>query len=337
MINQELIKKVLKRAGKEEIEIEKPVKRYRYFFYDASPEYSIKFTHLTTILKGTSSEKDALIDKLKGGNSGKYCADYFRWRKVYVVTNQYSNDYVVYEASLNPIGTKVPGTEKLYPSNAESIVNIKDFEDDLSLYISKRGNSNVINLDVGESLFTDKEESKNFIKILLSGMAPSNFLNYQDFIKIFDEYRIWVPNLNILLLPDLNIPKTDDVKGGHYKGGIKSFEEFVAPYIKETKKEKKELSLKEKKELEEQSIFEPVDQQKKERVEGEYLDTKMASMVTKVMSNYLKDAGMLNMPGPVGPTNKSNLSKKLLEDAKKHEIIKKKLEETAKSIEEIGY
>lgn len=291
MINKRLVNNVLKSVlaanetpepGQPEQNISKPVQRWRYYFYDAPPESSIKFSYLNDILSRETPDRDATIKKLQGGNTGKYFADYFRWKKIVVATTEYSpdgNTLSIYEADLSPMGTKIAGSEKVYPEKAN--VTADKFEADLILFSDKRGNSQVINIDnSGESLFSDKDPSGNLINVLMNRTKPAGrFVPYNDFIKIFDEYRIWATNLNQLLLPNFDIPQNDDVQGGHYVGGQAAFNKLVGPVIQKMQsnpdKNPSAPSLKDKSDTvapTEKSPFEPVDQQNHDKVKGDYID-----------------------------------------------------------------
>lgn len=278
--NKNLIDSVLRMhiAGKEEDpggeKKTAPVERKRYYYYEAHPENSIKFTALSDILKRKSPEREALIKKLKGGYTGEYCADYFRWKKVVIVTNEYAPDLLVYEADLTSIGAKIPGSVNVYPQDAA--VSTDMIERDLLLFKDQRGSSNIVNIDSsGESQFANDDPPNNIAKILLSRSIPAgDLLPYDAFTRCFDEYRIWIPNLNQLLLPDFNTPTTDDVPGGHYMGGREAYERLVGPIEKELEEESSEekgKSLGEMVEKKEESKFEPVSKET-EPVSGDYLD-----------------------------------------------------------------
>ena len=270
--------------------INKPVQRWRYYFYDAPPENSIKFSYISDILEKDSPERDSLVAKLEGGNTGKYFADYFLWRKVLVATTQYSQDgksLVVYSADLTPMGTKISGSERIYPDSSNVTVDV--FEADLMMFSDKRGNSKVINIDnSGESLFSDQEPPSNIVNVLLNRTKPAGkFINHNDFLKIFDEYRIWATNLNQLLLPNFDIPTNDDVQGGHYMGGQTAFNQLVGPVLQKIEQKKQEepqepsLGEKVEKQPANKSPFEPVDEQSKERVHGDNLDKPTGSPMEK--------------------------------------------------------
>lgn len=274
--------------------VNKPVQRWRYYFYDAPPENSIKFSYLSDILKKDTPERDSLIQKLQGGNTGKFFADYFRWKKLVVATTEFSPDgksLAVYSADLTPMGTKVAGSEQIFPESAG--VSVEDFEKTLLLFSDKRGNSGVINIDnSGESLFSDQDPPNNIVNVLLNRTRPAGrFINYNEFVKIFDEYRIWATNINQLLLPSFDIPTTDDVKGGHYMGGQAAFNQLAGPVLQkaEEKEQQPEApSLKDKAEQQspaKKSPFQPVDEQSKEPVRGDNLDIPTGSPMAKKFSS----------------------------------------------------
>ncbi|MBD3260084.1 MAG: hypothetical protein GF334_00095 [Candidatus Altiarchaeales archaeon] len=258
--------------------------RKRYYFFDAQPENAISFTALKDILQGQSAEKQALIQKLQGGNSGPYMADYFQWKKVVVATNQYSQDgksYVVYECDLSPFGSKIVGTEKVTPQDAGTTA--EQIEKDFLLFEDKRGNSNIINPDKsGESVYIDAEPPGNIARIVLSGAQPAgNLMNYDNFERKYDQYHIWVPNLSQLMLPNMEQPQNDDVPGGHYRGGQKAYNQFVKPFEQEAEKQQQvqkpdQPSLGEQIEQDKSDVFEPVDQQSQEPNKGDYVDKKAA-------------------------------------------------------------
>ena len=322
MVNKKLLNNVLRSltAGKEEHvippaeqqqNVAKPVQRWRYYFYEAPAESSIKFSQLNTILQKDTPDRTALVNKLQGGNTGKYFADYFRWKKVIVATSQYSQDgnsLVVYEASLNPMGTKVAGSEQIYPK--DSSVTAETIEADLILFADKRGNSGVINVETsGESLFSDQDPPGNIVNVLLNRARPTGkFVNFNEFSKIFDEYRIWATNLNQLLLPNFDIPNHDDVPGGHYVGGQAAFNKVVGPVLQDMQQKQQqqpaEPSLKDKEQVapgQDKGVFEPVDQQSKEPVKGDVMDNlsgikkfsgqdyKIRRMARNVIAEYMEE------------------------------------------------
>jgi hypothetical protein len=274
--------------------VNKPVQRWRYYFYDAPPENSIKFSYLSEILKKDTPERVSLVEKLQGGNTGKYFADYFRWKKVVIATTEFSNDgksLVVYSADLTPMGTKVAGSEQIFPEKSDVTVDV--FEKGLLLYSDKRGNSGVINIDnSGESLFSDQDPPNNIVNVLLNRTRPAGrFVNYNEFVKIFDEYRIWATNLNQLLLPNFDIPTSDDVRGGHYVGGQAAFNQLVGPVLQEVEQKKQPPAMPSLKDKTEQkpstgtSPFKPVDEQSKEPVKGDNLDVPTGSPMAKRYSS----------------------------------------------------
>lgn len=274
-------------AGKEEKPKDTsnvPVSRRRYYYFRAPAENSIKFTALSEIMQNDTPERDATIKKLQGGNSGRYYADYFSWQKVAIVTNEFTqgSGLVVYECDLSPIGSKIVGSEKVTPSDAP--VDAAEIEDKLLLFDDKRANSGIINVDkTNESYFLEEDAPQNISKILMSGAVPAgHILTYDVFSRYFDEYRIWIPNINQLLLPDFEVPKSDDVPGGHYVGGQAAYDKLVGPVEKSMKKKEEETeepSLGEKIEekTEEKEVFEPVGEKPVAPEKGEYMDTKTAA------------------------------------------------------------
>lgn len=213
------------------------VQTKRYYFYEAPPENSIKFTALNQILSKDSPEKQATIEKLEGGNTGQRFADYFIWKALALRTNKYSQDgrtFVSYTCRLNPFGSKMQGSEVVTPENAA--VTAETIEKDFLLFEDKSGNSSVVNPDkTGESVYIDRDAPQDVAALLAKNVIPAgNKQPYEEFVKKFDEYRIWVPNLRQLMLPDFNKPTHDALKKGpgHYVGGDKAFEAEVAPYAK---------------------------------------------------------------------------------------------------------
>lgn len=214
------------------------VQTKRYYFYEAQPENSIKFTALNQILSKESPEKKVTVTKLEGGNTGRMFADYFVWKAVAIRTNKYSPDgstFVAYFCKLTPFGGKVQGSEVVLPKDAA--VTPETIENDFLLFEDKSGNSAVINLDkTSESVYIDRDAPQDAAAIIVKNVVPTgNKQPYDEFVKKFDEYRIWIPNIRQLLLPDFEKPTQDALKGGpgHYIGGEKAFKDQVAPYIKE--------------------------------------------------------------------------------------------------------
>lgn len=302
------------------------IKRYRYYFFDAPATKSIPFKDIGNILKSNDVEvKTDLIDKLKGGNTGKFSADYFRWLKLAVVTNQYSTGgkgQLTYEVDLNSNGTKVLGKETITPTDLG--VTVDTVEKELLLFSDKMSLSNVINIDTSsESRFINSMPPANMTKLLQSGaIPPGEVLNYEQFKKLFDNFRVWMPTINQLVLPSLDKPRPED---GQYAGGQAAYNAIVAPVEKQlaqqAPKEPQKPSLGEKQE--EKSVFEPVTQ-KTEPVKGEYLDTtpggiKMANDVQykksarNVVLEYLKKADYstttpATQTQTTGPSNKKPIA-----------------------------
>jgi hypothetical protein len=354
-----------------DMNVDKPVTRKRYYYYNALPSNSINFKGITSILEDNSNndKRISLVNSLKGGNHGKYFADYFIWLKVVISTTQYSQDgksLVVYEVMLNPDGTKSEGTANIYPKSSN--VTPEVFEKDIDLFPGS--NSNVISIDnSGESVYCNvKEPPSNTVNILLNGGVPSRGqfppLNYQSFFGIFDEFRIWSLSLNQLVYPDHSIPKTDGVPGGHYMGGPNYFNKIVGPYLQDIqqKEQPQQPSLKDKADQQpptEKSPFEPVDEQSKDRVRGDELDKptgspmtnnerfssnkyKIKRMARKVLAGYIEeeasmeeDAAMSMSQGGIGGSTggysggSSGVAKDLYEESEQHTKAGKKLKSVA--------
>ena len=277
----------------------KPVTRKRYYFFDANPGNSIPFTALKDVLK--SEDRDSLIRKLQGGNTGSYFADYFSWLKVCLITDEYGGKDVVYQCTLNPSGTKRTNSVEIFPEDAP--VTPEAIEADFLLFDNERGNVDLIQIDKSsESYFIDKTPPENIAKILLAKtVPPGNLLNYSGLQAKFDNYRIWAENLTQLVLPDFNIPTNDQADGGHYKGGETAFKDLVGPVKKDVKSEDSLGSKLQKKE--EDTKFEPVDEQKenenrmdkkaskdkkKKKSKGDY-SSEPYSGGTDVMQRLVKD------------------------------------------------
>lgn len=216
------------------------VQTRRYYFYEAPPENAIKFTALNDILSKESPEKQATIEKLQGGNTGRMFADYFVWKAVAIRTNKYSQDgrsYIAYYCELTPFGGKVEGTATVAPSDAA--VTAETVEKDFLIFEDKAGNSDVVNLDkTSQSLYIDQGPPQDAASLIAKNVVPAgNKQPYEEFVKKFDEYRVWVPNMRQLMLPSFEKPTHDELKAGvgHYVGGERAFQEQVAPYVKEEK------------------------------------------------------------------------------------------------------
>lgn len=344
MISKNLINKVLKRviAGKEETPKEDipekgqapAVQRWRYYFYDANPGNSIPFTDLTEILRTDNPERDVLIKKLEGGNTAKYCADYFRWIKIVVASNEYSpggKTLTVYEADLNPVGSKVAGSERVYPEGGPATV--ERLESDLLLYSDKRGVSSVINVDTsGESFFSNQDPPTNIAAILLKrGRPAGKFLPHREFIKIYDQFRIWVPNLNQLMLPNFEEPSHDGVPGGHYMGGLNAYRKLVGPVKAEQPPKEKEIEqpTEQPKEKPSESIFKPVDQstpEKEEPVEMKRYSNndKIQKMARNASLIFVKESQVTEVQeyGNVKGTKQVDLTEQADEARKKERAFK---------------
>jgi len=257
--------------------------RKRYYFYSAPPEYSIQFSSLKEILSKDSPEKKATIEKLKGGNSGKYHADYFIWKKVVIVTNEYTPGagLVAYEVDITPSGSKVAGSEKVYPT--DSGITAEQIEKDNLLFEDKRGDSNILNIDktLSSYFIEGKDPPQNILRLLVTGaVPPGKIINYEIFNRILDEYRIWSSSLNQLLSPDFEVPTADDVPGGHYAGGEATYKKIVSPYDVAEKEEVVPGPVKVEKpepetgtdKPEDKAVFEPVGEKPVKPEQGQYLD-----------------------------------------------------------------
>ena len=247
----------------------KPVSRKRYYFFDANPGNAIQFNGMKQILKQNTPEKEALIKKLQGGNTALYSADYFRWLKVCVVTDEFHNMNIVYECDLNPFGTKM-GEGKVSPAIAP--VTPEAVEKSISLFRSdKLGLANLVNFDVSEeSFYVQGEVPNNIDKILLSRTTPpGKIMDYKTFDDYKKSYRVWVYSLNKLLYPNLDQPDGDDFDNKYYPGGKDAFEKIM----KETGNTVGDV--KDKPESLGEKINKPVDDQEEEGIsheKGKFLD-----------------------------------------------------------------
>ncbi len=270
-------------------QLNQPVMRKRFYFYEAPPENSINFPSITAILKGSNEEdKKRLINNLKGGYAGEYSAAYFKWQKLIVSTTQYSKDGkkpVVFEVSLNDNGS-INGTGDVYPK--DSGVTPEMFIKDLNLFTEKGGR--IVSIDTSaESMFYNyyKGSPSNAVNAILGGNpppAPPNSippLNASSFNDLFDQYRMYNIGLKRLAMPNGELSTKDGVPGGNYPGGKDAFQRVVGPVLQEmqNKEQEKEqvsgLSLSDemKKAPDSKgSIFDPVDEQKPEKVKGQYTD-----------------------------------------------------------------
>jgi hypothetical protein len=284
------------------------VKRFRYYFFDAPPEKKIPFKDIAAILKSSDDKsKSALIENLKGND---YQADYFRWLKVAVVTNQYSSGgkgSLVYEAVLSPWGTKVDGKETITPTNLG--VTVDTVEKDLLLFSTKMSSSNVINIDTsGEARFINGAPPANLTNVLLGGGTPAKeLMTYEQFKGLFNEFRVWFPTSKQLVLPDLSTPTQ---LTGMYAGGKAAFNELVGPLEAQSEKPVSQApSLGEK--VQEEPIFSPV-KNKTSPVQGQYLDdttqgAKMAAQNTnsirRVVLAFIKSAAYGTVAPATTPSN----------------------------------
>lgn len=308
------------------------VKRYRYYYFDAPATKSIPFKSLKQILgSNDNAAKTSLIEKLKGGNTSKYSADYFRWLKLAVVTNQYSpggKGNLVYETDLNPMGTKIAGKETITPDNLG--VTVDTVEKDLTLFSNKMNNPDAINIDTSsEARFINVADKggkppSNLTQLLLSGaVPPGQPSSYEQFKSLFDEFRIWSITTNQLVLPSLDMPTQDN---GLYTGGEAAYKALVGPVEQQLEQAQapQQPSLGDRmQQQKEESPFESVDKQMEEGVEpvqGDVVDTSVGrgrkmfaqniNSIRRVMMGYLKDAYDPVSPATVSQTQHAQTGKK---------------------------
>ena len=306
------------------------VKRYRYYYFDAPATKSIPFKSLKQILgSNDNAAKTSLIEKLKGGNTSKYSADYFRWLKLAVVTNQYSpggKGNLVYETDLNPMGTKIAGKETITPDNLG--VTVDTVEKDLTLFSNKMNNPDAINIDTSsEARFINVADKggkppSNLTQLLLSGaVPPGQPSSYEQFKSLFDEFRVWSITTNQLVLPSLDMPTQDN---GPYTGGEAAYKALVGPVEQQLQQAQapQQPSLGEKEQKKDEGVFEPVDERTKAEnapVQGDVVSTPAAggrkmfaqdiNSIRRVMMGYLKDAYDPVSPATV-PQTQMSMSKK---------------------------
>jgi hypothetical protein len=271
----------------------------RYYYYLAPKEMSINFDGVASILNSesedTRGEKESLIKKLQGGNTGAFHADYFQWKKLIIVTNQYSRGeekVVAYECGLTNDGRKSAGTERVYPDN---LIPARQIEADLAIY-KMDGSRQIINLDTSsDSVYVNAEPPANIARLAINkGFMPQgNAEQYKDFVQMFDQYRIWVGQGNVggLRMPDGSQPKEDDVQGGYYQGGQDVFNKVVGPALQKMQQAtQQEHPLEEKsKNAPDRGIFEPVDENKTERNEGDIIDQPKGSLMAEPVKKFSFD------------------------------------------------
>jgi hypothetical protein len=218
----------------------------RIYFYTVDPSKKIDFNNLTTILSGTSQEsKNQLIMNLKGGNTGDAHADYFKWTSLFVKAISPSDQkrIVVYQFDLNPWGT-IATKNQMFKSevadfNPPTPVEVSQDTENYNLFSNVNQLTKMIVLSSGpEAIYTDKELSANFGKILLTGQAESLIPNPQNFNafknEVFAYYRIWIPVQGIeeLRNVDGSKPITDQLPQAmgskQYKGGSDFYKKFMA-------------------------------------------------------------------------------------------------------------
>jgi hypothetical protein len=289
------------------------VSRARYYFFDAPAGNKIPFKDIDGILKSNNeAAKSALIENLKGGNSGKFCADYFRWLKIVVAADMENGTRFVYSCDLNPVGTKLVNKAEISPDNVGK--SLEDAEKELMVFSteSKQNLSNVVSLEAsGESKFVNGAPPPEIVKMLQNRQVPGiKMIGYDQFKELLDEFRIWVPDMKRLVLPNLENPGIEE---GQYPGGPEAYNKFVAPVEQKLQQPKEkpapEKSLGEKEEEKGPEIFQPAGPTKP--TQGDVLDqpsglpttpqgVRMASQskdaIHRVMLAYLKDAVYSTVP-----------------------------------------
>jgi hypothetical protein len=219
----------------------------RIYFYSVDPNKKIDFNNLTTILSGTDEgAKNQLLANLKGGNTGDAHADYFKWVSLFVKAVAPSDEKraVVYQFDLNPWGTKATKDQMFKTEIAgfepPSPDEMSQDTENYNLFSNINQLSKMLVLSTGpEALFTDKELSANFGKMLLTGRAESlipNPQNYNAFKnEVFSYYRIWIPVQGIEELRNVDgtkpnadqLPATMQREGKQYKGGADFYKKFM--------------------------------------------------------------------------------------------------------------
>ena len=168
------------------------------------------------------------------------------------------------------------------------------FVKDLSLLDSKGTvGGNVISLDTSaESLYYNQDAPSNIVNILLGGNNPPPAGNmqplpYSKFEDLFNEFRMYSISLNRIVKPDSELSTTDGVPGGNYPGGKAAFDKIVGPVLQNMKQQQlqqpQQPSLKEK--SEQPSKFEPVDEQDKSGIKGDFEDNPMERTMKKRFSS----------------------------------------------------
>lgn len=326
----------------------------RFYSYDAPAAMSINFPGLSSLIKSAPQYRDPIIEKLKG--NGYYPA-YFRWKKILISTNRYSKDQevvVVYECELDQDGRKLAGKERIYPNNAP--VDIPTFESDLGVF-RVVGSEKYINLDTSsDSVYAAIDFNDNTIRLLLN-KTPIKGNNFEAFKGLFDNYRVraTVGTFQELRNPDFERSRNDGVPGGYYPGGQAAFEKLVGPVLQEMEKkeEPEEPSLKDKSNMEgspeKKSPFEPVDEQKPEKVKGDQIDNptgspmnkrfsseNMRRMARRVLAGYISEDASSEEEASVTTTGTGkvmdDITKNLYEQSAEHTDTGKKLKTVADQI-----
>ena len=219
----------------------------RIYFYDADPNKKISFSNLNDILTGPEqSDKEELINNLKGGNTADFHADYFKWKALYVkaASQKDQTKVVVYKFDLNPWGTKASeGT--MVKSNAVGFnppsPNDMVRNTNYKLFATINEIPDMVSLSQGpEAVYSTDNVSDQFANRLLTARAEttvSKKMNFDNFkTNIFAYFRVWIPiTVNELRNVDGSKPTTDQlpaelqrVSPGQYKGGGDFFKRFMA-------------------------------------------------------------------------------------------------------------
>ena len=219
----------------------------RIYFYAADPNKKISFSNLNDILTGSEqSDKEELVNNLKGGNTADFHADYFKWISLYVkaASQKDQTKVVVYRFDLNPWGTKASeGTmvksnvAGFNPPSPNDMVRNTAYK----LFATINEIPDMINLSQGpEAIYSTDNVSDQFAEKLLKARAEttvSKKMNYDNFkTNIFGYFRIWIPiTVNELRYVDGSKPTTDQIPAalqryspGQYKGGGDFFKRFMA-------------------------------------------------------------------------------------------------------------
>lgn len=266
-----------------------PVTRKRFYFFAAPPDNSINFQGITATLNGQNQEeKKKLINNLKGGYGVESSAAYFKWEKLIVSTTQYSKDGkkpVILDVNLNDDGTQ-DGAGDVYPK--DSGVTPDMFIKDLGIFSGKGGKMVAIDTS-GESTFYNyyKGVPNNVANSVVNAGTPPPppdsipVMNAASFNGLFDQYRMFKAADNRILMPNGELSTKDGVPGGNYPGGTDAFNKVVGPVLQKMQAVEQKKGQGEGPSLEEEvkkgpgsekSVFEPVDEQPKDRVKGDVID-----------------------------------------------------------------